>query len=163
MQKWVYVFFSAVLCISCGLFTGETKDSHAPLVYKDVIVYNTFRDTCMIFRDEAGDTIRLHRRYRILENTFSDTMNISLELINPGQKREIFCKQMDTATNGGMDASEEYEQYLEERDLPELYTPYICMYHWYTNRMYYKKEIPKKPGEYIKLRIWYKPKKKNAP
>jgi hypothetical protein len=163
MQKWVYVFLGAIACMSCGQFTGTKKDTGTPLVYKDVIVYNTFRDTCMIFRDEVGDTIRFHRRYRILENTFSDTMNISLELIKPGQKREIFCKQMDTATNGGMDPSEEHERYLEERDLPVLYTPYICMYHWHSNGRYYRKEFPPKPTEYIKLRIWYKPKKKTAP
>jgi hypothetical protein len=132
-------------------------------VYKDVTVYNTFYDTCMIFRDEAGDTIRLHRRFRILENTFSDTMNIAFSSIYPKQKKEIFSIQMDTATNGGMDPSEEHERYLEERDLPELYTPYICMYHLYTNRHYYRKEFPPKPTEYIKLRIWYKPKKKITP
>ncbi len=148
--------FTGFLFISCSFFPAP--DRRVGLLYKDILVYNTFRDTCMIFRDEAGDTIRFHRRFRILENTFTDTMNVALELIDPGQKREIFCKQMGTATNGGMDNSPEYEDYLERRNKPELYTEYLCMYH----RPYWRKINPGAPKgkekEYMKIRIWYKSK-----
>jgi hypothetical protein len=123
------------------------------LYYNEVVLRNNFADTCFVFKDEAGDTISLKRNFEIVENTFGDTMNVGINFVKPGQIGKLFNTQVDTL-NRALDNSEEYRAFLEERDLPELYTKWLCLYN-----LNLRHGHPTTRTGQMRIRVYYKPKK----
>ncbi len=146
-----FLIFAAAACTQ---LTGNGKYKPS-LVYKDLLVYNTFRDTCIVSFYPNGDTIRFHRRFKIMENTFTDTMSIAFHSIYPGTLGERFSGQYDTLTSSAIDVSDENQRYLIENDLPELYTTFLCMRHR-SGKVKTPAMAKQKAGEYMRIRIWYK-------
>lgn len=119
----IFITSVSLTVISCK------QDKRANLLYKDFFVYNTFRDTCVFIKDSDGDTINFHRRFKILENTFTDTLNISFKWIPPGTLGERFATQIERSTSNGLPNEDIYIKYIEDNDLPVLYTKSLCFYH----------------------------------
>ncbi len=146
--------FFIVAVAACTQLTGNGKQKSS-MEYKDLLVYNTFRDTCIASFYPSGDTIRFHRRFKIMENTFTDTMNVSFHIIFPGNLGVRFCGQVDTLTSSAIDISDENQRYLIENDLPELYNQFLCMYHL-SGKVKTPAVAKQKAAEYMRIRIWYK-------
>jgi hypothetical protein len=124
------------------------------MLHKEVVLQNNFTDTCFVFKDEAGDTISFNRNFEIVENSFGDTMNVGINFIPPGQKGKRFTIQIDTSSSETIFRDEEYKQYIEEQDLPELYTKWLCIYNlslWHWGKT-------TRTGQ-MRIRVYYKPKK----
>jgi hypothetical protein len=126
------------------------------LLYKEVVLQNNFADTCIVFKYDNGDTIRFNRNFEIVENTFGDTMNVALNYVKPGDKGKYFTIQIDT-TRGTIFKDKEYKEYLEENDLPELYTQWLCFYN--LNIRWWGKTT--RTGQ-MRIRVYYKPQKAAA-
>lgn len=110
---------------SCKGNNSSQKDT---LLYKDVVIANNCLDTCLFIIDKAGDTITFIRDFEIIENTFTDTMNVAFNMVRPLETGKYFHCQRDTVTNAAMYNSPEHIEYLESIKSPELYTNFLCLY-----------------------------------
>jgi hypothetical protein len=127
------------------------------LLYKEVVLRNDFADTCIVFKDEVGDTIPFNRNFEIVENTFADTMNVGVNYVKPGVKGRFFTVQIDTSSSQTIFREPEYRQYIEERDLPQLYTKWLCLH----NLSFWHWGKTTRTGK-MRIRVYYKPKKSTA-
>jgi hypothetical protein len=147
----LYLTISTLCFSSCSHSTVNQTDT---LPYKEIVLENFYRDTCIVFKNDAGDTISFNRNFELLENTCGDTLNVGINYVEPNQKGEYFNYQVDTL-NVAIDNSEEYKEYIERTDSPELYTKYLCIYNlsirWHGHSS-------GKPGR-IRVRVYYKPEK----
>lgn len=164
MRQLIFCSIACCLLLACTVnnTNNDNSDSRGhklaksndTLRYKEVVLQNSFADTCFVFKDEAGDTINFNRNFEILENTFGDTMNVGINFVAPRQKGKYFTIQSDTLTDRALDNSEEYQQYLEEGDLPALYTKWLCLYNLSIRRW----GKTTRTGQ-MRIRVYYKAKK----
>jgi hypothetical protein len=153
MKITILYLTTAVLCFSnCSNSAANKADT---LPYKEIVLENFYRDTCIVFKGDAGDTISFNRNFELLENTCGDTLNVGINYVEPGQKGKYFTIQVDTLTNTALDNSKEFKEHIESTDSPELYTKYLCIYNLSVRWHGYSSG---KPGR-LRLRIYYKPKK----
>lgn len=153
-----------LLLLACGVNNTNsgnrerrTANATDSLRYKETVLQNNFTDTCFVFKDDAGDTISFNRNFEILENTFTDTLSVSTNYVGPHQTGKYFSIQVDTFSDRALDNSADYQQYLEERDLPELYTKWLCLY----NLSILRWGKTTRTGQ-MRIRVYYKPKKAAA-
>lgn len=160
MNRFTFCLIAYCLAASaCQVSTSNDRKKYRAvssdsLVYKEVVLQNNFTDTCFVFKDEAGDTINFNRNFEIVENTFCDTMNVAINYVPPGQKGKRFTIQIDTSSSATIFRDEEYRQYIENQDLPELYTKWFCIYN--NTRWRWHKTCG--TGQ-MRIRVYYKAKK----
>jgi hypothetical protein len=150
----LYLTIAMLSFSNCNHSASNKADT---LPYKEIVLENFYRDTCLVFKDQAGDTINFNRNFELLENTCGDTLNIGFNYVEPYQKGKYFTGRVDTLTNTALDNSDEFKEYIESIDSPELYTKYLCIY----NLSMRHGHTPGRPGR-LRLRVYYKPKKVNA-
>lgn len=128
-MKIVLIFLSLIFFSSCN-----AKSQHTQSFIKEIVLGSDFIDTCLVFKSASGDTMLFNRKVEVLENTFTDTVNIGFHLLYPKQTGQIFISQYDTATDRSMYASPEYIDYINKHQKPERLTKLLCIYNLSKNQ-----------------------------
>ena len=137
---------TAIFILSCN-FKSETKDLSSK--YFEFKIYNTFNDTCFAISINNSDTLVFNRNIEVIENTFSDTLNIGFNHFSPKQTGKCYVSQSDTIANVALYTDPNYIAYLQETNSPELRFKKLCIYHYKG----FSKSSLKNDKEYLKIRF----------
>lgn len=126
-SKWIAIFFFSgwiiIISSSTGCQSGKPVPDHMQIVLTD-----NFRDTCIVLKNEKGDTLSFYRNIEIIENSFSDTLNIGFSTVLPGETGVVFLAQTDTSRSSALNADAAYRKHIFETDSPEAKTKFLCVY-----------------------------------
>lgn len=126
MSKIRLILIQALLI----LLSSGCKSQTTELNYVDVKLNNTFKDTCLIIKDALGDTLSFYRNIEIIENSFTDTLNIGFSIVQPLKTGDLLILQSDTSKEMALYNDPKYIDYLWKTNHPELKTKYLCIYRY---------------------------------
>lgn len=114
--NFLFIIILFIILYACNSKT-VTKD-------KEITLKNNFNDTCIIFRNSRGDTLKFNRTITIINNSFKDTLNIGFAKLKPMEAKSVFISQLDTSRSHAI-----YKENTCETDSPVNFTNLLCIYH----------------------------------
>ncbi len=114
--NFLFILILFIILYACNS-KSVTKD-------QEITLRNSFNDTCIVFKNSRGDTLKFNRTVTIINNSFKDTLNIGFAKVNPMEAKIVFISQFDTSRSNAI-----YEENIDDNNSAINFTNLLCVYH----------------------------------